>query len=49
VGKSRFTVVHMEKGMQVMITKIALLITIIIIVRRRRRRRRIRQIRRKFQ
>jgi hypothetical protein len=32
VGKSRFTVVHMEKDMQVTIITIALLIIIIIII-----------------
>jgi hypothetical protein len=40
VGKSRFTVVRMEKDMQVMIITIALLITTIIIIRRRRQIRR---------
>jgi hypothetical protein len=36
VGKCRFTVVRMEKEMQVMIITLSLLITIIIIIRRRR-------------
>jgi hypothetical protein len=46
VDKSRFTVVRLEKDMQVMIITIALIRPIIIIIRRRRRRRRRRQIRR---
>jgi hypothetical protein len=40
MDKSRFKVVRMEKDMQVMIIRVALLITIIIIRRRRRRIRR---------
>jgi hypothetical protein len=32
VGKIRFTVVRMEKDMQIMIIKIALLITILILI-----------------